>query len=255
MAGQRFANESAKEGAEGYVMSYAGTMGHRRRQRGGSTHSRLLVAAIGLIATAVACAPVAWMLWPAPAAFAPDAPSIPVTIGGVYFNVPPAAIRFRVQRRPGAQPRVDLAFLWPSLSPPDASVKPQPTDTPDVTDRLFVTIAATDGTLAPLERLKTIYPRYLDAAPVVGADGLSQQGFRDNTAYQGEDLMLDPAQPERFLLRCTRQAGSTPAMCLHERRIGGAEITVRFPRTWLTDWRKVSDGIEKLIGSFKPSAT
>jgi hypothetical protein len=29
------------------------------------------------------------------------------------FNVPPAAIRFKVQRRPGAQARVDLTFVWP----------------------------------------------------------------------------------------------------------------------------------------------
>jgi hypothetical protein len=246
MVGQRFVMESA--------MSYAATVGHRRRRGGGGRHSRLPVVALGLLAATLTCAPIAWMLWPTPAAFAPDAPSIPVTIGNVYFNVPPAAIRFRVQRRPGAQPRVDLAFLWPSLSPPDLSVKPQPTDTPDVTDRLFVTIAASDGTLAPLERLKMIYPRYLDAAPVVGGDGLSQQGFRDNTAYQGEDLMLDPALPERFLLRCTRPSGSTPAMCLHERRIGGADVTVRFPRAWLLDWRKVSDGVERLIGSFKPHA-
>ena len=235
-------------------MSYAGTVGHRRRHVV-RRHSRLPVLAIGFVAVALACAPVVWMLWPAPAAFAPDAPSIPVTIGNVYFNVPPAAIRFKVQRRPGAQPRVDLAFLWPSLSPPDASVKPQPTDTPDVTDRLFVTIAASDSTLAPMERLKTIYPRYLDAAPVIGSDGLSQQNFRDNTAYQGEDLMLDPAQPERFPLRCTRPSGLTPPMCLHERRIGGADVTVRFPRAWLTDWHKVSDGIEKLIVSMKPNVS
>jgi hypothetical protein len=209
--------------------------------------------AAGLIAAAVACTPVAWMLWPGPAFIAPDAPSIPITVGNVTFNVPPASIRFRMQRRPGAQVRVDLAFLWPSLSPPDQSIKPQPTDKPDVTDRLFVTLAASDGTLAPLERLKTIYPRYLDAAPVVGATGLSQQGFRDSTPYQGEDLLLDAEKPEHFLLRCTRQAGSTPAMCLHERRVGGADITVRFPRAWLADWRTVEAGVDKLIGSFKPS--
>jgi hypothetical protein len=91
-------------------------------------------------------------------------------------------------------------------------VKPQPTDTPDVTDRLFVTLAASDSTLAPTERLKTIYPRYLDAAPIVGSDGLSTQVFRDGTAYQGEDLVLDPSRPEQFLLRCTRITGLTPAM-------------------------------------------
>jgi hypothetical protein len=76
--------------------------------------------------------------------------------------------------------------------------------------------------------------------------------FRDGTAYQGEDLVLDPSRLEQFLLRCTRITGLTPAMCLHERRIGGADITVRFPRDWLSDWRTVSDAIERLVAGFKP---
>jgi hypothetical protein len=62
-----------------------------------------------------------------------------------------------------------------------------------------------------------------------------------------EDLIYDPAAPERFLLRCTRQVGSTPAMCLHERRIDGADIMLRFPRAWLSDWRAVAGGIDRLI--------
>ena len=101
-----------------------------------------------------------------PGAIAPDAPSLPITVGGVAFNVPPAAIRFKVQRRPGAQARVDLAFVWPSLDAArsDASSRCRPTP-PDVTDRLFVTIAASDSTLAPAERLKAIYPRYRRRRP------------------------------------------------------------------------------------------
>jgi hypothetical protein len=233
-------------------MAYAGTMGRRRRQGGGFL-GRLLVVILGLFVTGLAGAPIAYMLWPAPTPISPDAPSLPVSIGGVAFNIPPAAIRFKVQRHAGAQVRVDLMFLWPSLSPPDASVKPSPTDKPDVTDRLFVTIAAADSTLPPMERLKTIYPRYTEAAPVIGADGLSVQNFRDGTAYQGEDLIFDPKSPERFLLRCTRQAGLTPAMCLLERRISGAEITVRFPRAWLADWRSVAGGVERLIAGFHPA--
>jgi hypothetical protein len=143
--------------------------------------------------------------------------------------------------------------VWPSLAPPDLTIKPLPTDKPEVTDRLFVTIATSDSTLAPAERLKAIYPRYADAAPIVGADGLSLQGFREGSPYQGEDLILEPAAPERFLLRCTRQVASTPAMCLHERRIGGADVTVRFPRAWLDDWRSVADGIDRLIAGFRPA--
>ena len=60
---------------------------------------------------------------------APDAPSLPITVAGVAFNVPPAAIRIPVQRRPGAHERVDLAFLWPSLEPPDPHAKVAPAAT------------------------------------------------------------------------------------------------------------------------------
>jgi len=233
-------------------MAYAGTMG-RRRRRGGML-GRTLVVLLGMIVTAFAGAPIAYMLWPQAAPIAPDAPSLPITIGGVLFNVPPAAIRFAVQRRPGAQARIDLSFVWPSLTPPDATAKPPTTIAPGVTDRLFATIAAIDGTLPPMERLKVIYPRYTDGAPVIMPNGLSLQSFRDGSPYQGEDLILDPAAPERFLLRCTRQIGSTPPMCLHERRIAGADITLRFPRQWLSDWRAVADGIERLIASFRPAS-
>jgi len=234
-------------------MAYAATTADRRIGRTGVL-GRALVVAAGLCATGLAGAPIAYMLWPARAAIPADAPSLPISVGGMAFNVPPAAIRFKVQRRAGAQPRVDMAFAWPSLTPPDPTIKPKPTDRPDVTDRLFVTVAAADSTLPPLERLKTIYPRYLEAAPVVGADGLSLQGFRDGSAYQGDDLIYDPGAPERFLLRCTRQVGTTPAMCLHERRIGGADLTVRFPRAWISEWHTVADGIDRLIGGFKPTA-
>ena len=195
-------------------MAYAGTMGHRRRHGGSGMPGRLVGIALGLAAAGLAGAPIAYMLWPRRRRrSAPDAPSLPITIGGVAFNVPPAAIRFKVQRRPGAQARVDLSFVWPSLTPPDPSIKPLPTDAPDVTDRLFVTIAASDSTLSPAERLKAIYPRYADAAPIVGTDGLSLQGFRDGSPYQGEDLILEPAAPERFLLRCTRQIAADARRC------------------------------------------
>ena len=42
---------------------------------------------------------VLWPRWPGPPVGA-DAPALPITIAGVTFNVPPAAIRVPVQRRP-----------------------------------------------------------------------------------------------------------------------------------------------------------
>jgi hypothetical protein len=53
-------------------------------------------------------------------------------------------------------------------------------------------------------------------------------------------------------VRCNRPGkAATPGMCLSERRIGNADVTVRFPSEWLGEWRKVAAGIEKLIESWK----
>src|SRR5207249_2430545 len=114
-----------------------------------------------------------------------DAPPLPITIAGVTFNVPPAAVRVPVQRRPGAHERVDLAFVWPSLEPPDPNAKP-PAPAPgtmpmQAVDRIFVTIAGAGDTLPPAERIVTIYPRYAAAEATAGPSDLTTLAFRDGT--------------------------------------------------------------------------
>ena len=235
-------------------MAYAGTMGHRRRHRGGGLPGRLVGSrwASPPRASPARRSPTCCGRRRAP--ISPDAPSLPITIGGVAFNVPPAAIRFKVQRRPGAQARVDLTFVWPSLTPPDLSIKPLPTDTPDVTDRLFVTIAASDSTLSPAERLKAIYPRYADAAPDRRHRRAQPAGLPRRLALPGRGP--DPASRRRRSASCSAAPARSrrrPAMCLHERRIGGADVTVRFPRALAGRLAGVADGIDRLIAGFRPT--
>jgi hypothetical protein len=204
---------------------------------------------------------VLWPRWPGvPVAL--DAPELPITISGVAFDVPPAAIRMPVQRRPGAHERIDLAFMWPSLRPADMAPKPGTPEThsasspPLTLDRIFITIAGAGDAMAPAERLRTIYPRYAAAEPISGPTGLAVLAFREGTPYQGEDLIYDAATPESFLVRCSRNgAGSTPGTCLYERRIEeAADIVVRFPRDWLEDWQTVAASIDRLIGGLRPAA-
>ena len=222
------------------------------RRRHGAIDGRVL-AIVGAVTTFVLTgAPIIYMLWPQPAAVAVDAPTLPITIGGMTFNVPPAAIRIALQRRPGIQARIDLAYSWPSLRPPDPTPTPSSAAPPDLAERLFVTIAASDGTLPPEQRFNVIYPRYTDAPENLGSNGLAVRRFRAATPYQGEELIYDPAAPERFLLRCSRAISSTPGMCLNERRIGGADVTVRFPRDWLTDWRGVAERVDRLLSGLQP---
>jgi hypothetical protein len=211
-----------------------------------------LIAVVTLSVSYVAY--VLWPRWPGPAP-AVDAPELPIVVGDVTFNIPPAAIRAPVQRRPGVQERLDLAFLWPSLQPPNqAKVAASSAETePRPVDRVFVTIAAANGALAPIDRLNTIYPRYVAQIGDPAAAGLVGFRFRDGTPYQGEDLIYEGAQPQHFFVRCTRNgAAGIRGICLAEQRIRNADIVVRFPRDWLSDWRAVIDSIDRLIAGLKP---
>jgi hypothetical protein len=203
-----------------------------------------------------------WPTWPSgPVPL--NAPAMPITVANVLFDVPPGAIRTAVQRHPGPHERVDLAFQWPSLTPPqpnakatdqpaaenDGAAAPKPVDT---TRRLFVTIAGLGSVLPPAERLRTIYPRYIEAQATAGPDGLAIVPFRAGTPYDGEDLVYVGTTPEQFFARCTRQVGTVRGTCLYERQIDTAEVTLRFPRAWLDDWRGVAAGADRLTAQLHP---
>jgi hypothetical protein len=236
----------------------AGMRGRKRARRIFTLPFVLLV----LLAAAVA-AVVSYLLWPTwpstPVAL--DAPAIPITVAGVLFDVPPAAVREKVQRHPGQQDRIDLVFEYPSLTPPQADDGDrQPLNPENAAEaaaatagkRLFVTVTALGAVLPPLERLRTIYPRYIEAQAAAGADGLAILPFRAGTPYEGEDLVYFGTNPEQFFARCTRPGRAVPGTCIQERVIGADAVSLRFPRDWLSDWRNVRSGFDRLIAQLHP---
>ena len=230
-------------------MAYAHAAPGKRRR----THSPLAApVALFVAAIALAVAYVAYVLWPrwpeVPVAL--DAPALPIVVAGTSFTVEPAAIRMRVQRRPGTQERIDLAYVWPTLTPPDPAEKASQPPTP--VERLFVTIQGADGTLPPMQRVETIYPRYLVPEPAAGPEGLTLRAFRDDTPYKGEELVFDSAAPAHFLARCSKHGAVGAGHCLLDRRVGEADITIRFSREWLSDWRKVADAVDALMQRLHP---
>jgi hypothetical protein len=200
---------------------------------------------------------VLWPTWPSgPVPL--NAPAMPITVANALFDVPPAAIRASVQRHPGPHERVDLVFLWPSLTPPalegkttEPAADPK-ASAPDADQRLFVTIAPLGSVLPPAQRLRTIYPRYIEGQAYAGENGLAIAPFRAGTPYEGEDLVYVADNPEQFFARCSRQAGAMRGTCLHERLVEAAEVTVRFPSDWLSDWRGVSSNIDRLMAQLHP---
>jgi hypothetical protein len=219
----------------------------RRQYRG-----HLVPIMLGSVVAAGAITLVAYLLWPT---WEPDKASdparLPVSVGATLFNVPTHAVRMKVQRHSGPQERVDLSFAYPSLDPAGAP-KHASAETLEGAvqpiDRLFLSIAAHHDTLAPDIRVRTIYPRYLEKAASPAQDGLTTRAFRDGTPYGNEDMFS--ASTPNLAARCTRD-GATPGMCLSERRIDGADLTFRFPRAWLAQWRDVADAMDRLTAQLR----
>ena len=199
-----------------------------------------------------AIALVAYLLWPTWGNGAANAPSrLPVSVGNTLFNVPTQAIRRKIQRHSGPQERVDLSFTFPSLEAPEAP-KHVSADTIEEKvqpiDRIFLSISAHHDTLAPETRVRTIYPRYLEQASTPVDDALTMRAFRDGSPYANEDLFV--ASAPNLNARCTRD-GVTPGMCLTEHRIDGADLTFRFPRSWLSQWRDVANAMNRLTAQLR----
>lgn len=227
-------------------MTLLSTAQHLARDTRRNPRAHLVPIVLSAIVAASAIALVAYLLWPTYTTVPPSDPSrLPVSVGGTLFNVPPMAVRMKIQRHSGPQERVDLSFLYPSLQAP-AAPKHYSADTIEdkvqPIDRIFVSIAAHHDSLAPDARLRTIYPRYLADAATTD-DGLTARAFRDGSPYSNEDLFT--ASEPQLIARCTRDA-STPGMCLSERRIEGADLTFRFPRGWLTQWRDIAAAMDRL---------
>jgi hypothetical protein len=253
-------------------MTAGAASSQKARRKGGRSRLSPFALFAGILAGAVAF--VAYVLWPTwpKASVALDAPAIPVTVAGVLFQVPPAAIRATVQRHPGPSDRIDLVFLWPTLKPPVPDMaargrtENKPLDAIDGDDesgpqiegatitggRLFVTIAPLGSLLPPAERLNSVYPQYVDAKATAGPDGLAILPFRAGTPYEGEDLIYLAGSPDQFFARCTRPTGAVPGTCIHERALDTADIILRFPRDWLDHWRDVAASFDKLIAQLHP---
>jgi hypothetical protein len=216
-------------------------------------HGHLTPVVLGAVLAAGAVALVAYLLWPTWALEGAGMPErLPVSVGGTLFNVPAVAIRMSIQRHSGAQERVDLSFTYPSLGPPERQKHVSSSETLEEltqpADRIFLSIAAHHDTLAPDMRVRTIYPRYLEQASTPLQDGLAMRAFREGTPYSGEDLFF--ANTPALTARCSRDA-ETPGMCLSERRVDGADLTFRFPRSWLSQWQEVANAMDRLTAQLR----
>jgi hypothetical protein len=235
-------------------MAFLATTQNFARITGKDLRSHLLPVLLAGVIAVSAIGLIAYLLWPTWEIESAHGPArLPVSVGATLFNVPTAGIRMKIQHRSGPQERVDLSFVFPSLEPPEPPKRVSAAAADEgmqPIDRIFLSIAAHHDSLAPDMRVRTIFPRYLEQSSTVQENGLTMRAFSDGSPYSGEDLFF--ANAPDLTARCTRE-GATPGMCLSERRIEGADLTFRYPRAWLVQWRQVAEAMDRLTAQLHGS--
>jgi hypothetical protein len=184
-------------------------------------HSHVIPIVVASTIGAIAIALIAYLLWPTWSTDASNDPALlPISVGDTLFNVPPLAIRMKIQRHSGPQERIDLNFIYPALQVPTGPKHVSADTVEDALppiDRIFLSIAAHHDSMAPDLRLNTIYPRYLEQTTSPGPDGLTMRAFRDRTP-SGGSVFRGYAEAQHALHARWRDTWHVPERAPHRRR-------------------------------------
>lgn len=170
---------------------------------------------------------------------------VAVTVAGHDLAVPMNAIRFPAQRRPGPQPRLDLALVAPDWSGRTAANADRFDDPAASSDVVWVTLTKAEDASDSATRLATVYARFFEGDPLEAPEDLGLVGRRlaAKSGYVGEEVWFEPGAVHPFVARCWPLAPNGPvATCRTEETAAGLSIALRFPRARLASWRELRTG-------------
>ena len=183
------------------------------RRRAASGLLAVPIAAIVLLCV-LALAFVTYVLRPrveaAPATL--EAPALPIVVADTLFRVPPRALRVALQRRPGMQERLDLAFFWPAMTP---AADPSEDDLAASAGRIFVTYRAQRRDCLPGRAGSKTSIRAISPEPSTsGLMDCQLSHFSTTHPIREKTFLYERGRAYRFLVRCTRDKRATAGSCL-----------------------------------------
>jgi hypothetical protein len=107
--------------------------------------------------------------------------------------------------------------------------------------------------VAESARLKRIYlDEVVDRHGHAGSAGLVEYVFRNDSGYRGDDLFVGRVGSSDVVMRCTQPGPDVPSPnCIREVQYAqGILLSYRFKRSQLMEWRKIADGVERLVDAF-----
>ncbi|MDO8839599.1 MAG: hypothetical protein Q7V31_11785 [Parvibaculum sp.] len=171
------------------------------------------------------------------------------------FLIPENYTRYPSQRGGGRRTNVDMHALLPRLTPYEADLQERFIDNSADSDVIYFTLAETATPLSSARRLKEIYSKYL-AAPEPEQDraGLQRFTFRDDSGYANQDLLVGTDDEGRMvLLLCDRPSRLVDSPNCARSLLWGPrlELSYRYKRSHLGDWREIDGTVMKLVGEFE----
>lgn len=105
-----------------------------------------------------------------------------------------------------------------------------------------------DDALAPSERPRALYARFLSAEASAAPGGLIRRRFRDGTPYDGEALLVAPPDGRAFSARCPAAPSAGPEpVCFTELRYADIDAHVQIALRDIEHWERVTAFVRTLV--------
>lgn len=106
--------------------------------------------------------------------------------------------------------------------------------------QLIVALAAPDRAVAPADRPRLIYARFLSSDASTFGGNLVRRSFRADTPYEGEVLLLAPPEGRSFAARCGKRGdGPITPSCSAELRRNGIDIQLQMAKRDVRYWERI----------------
>jgi hypothetical protein len=185
-----------------------------------------------------------------------------ITIGDNLLAAPANMIRFKNQRYSGVQERLDLYFLFPSMTGYTNETRDWFNDLKtDDRQLVFVGIGERQMSRDMSGRFEPIYATITRPSGAAPEFGLESYEFLASAGYGNDTLLVGPAEDgkSRYVVRCLDGEDAAVALTACERDIhvgDNLSLTYRFPKSMLGEWRVLETNIRAFaLGVMAPPAS
>jgi hypothetical protein len=165
-------------------------------------------------------------------------------IGRVTLDIP---FEYVASKNIANTEKMTLLLQWPSLKPyPEQTQINLAAKIPE--DAVFI-ILEQAADLDPDDRLRQLYPRYLETDRRMIGESLQEQAFKPGSPHEDETLITSLDTPPTFHARCPINRDTRlPTTCLSNFRFAASvDVQLRFARTQLNNGPELSKAARRLM--------